>query len=187
METLKFKIEGVVPIVLHNGQLADPLNEFSKALKKLSGQRNKTDDTYEEMAKVEWFGGLYTDKEGYAIIPAECIEATLVGGAKKRKLGKSFKSAVFVEKDARIKYKGMKPAKDLWGNDEFRFTCGVKVGTSRIMRTRPIFRDWSAEIEVNVDVSQLNAEDVQKALEDAGKMIGLCDHRPRYGRFEIVG
>ncbi len=43
----------------HNGQTADPLNEFAKELKKVSGKRNKTDEYHALMGEIEWRAGLY--------------------------------------------------------------------------------------------------------------------------------
>jgi hypothetical protein len=31
-------IEGTAPIIMHNGQTADPLNQYAKAIKQISGK-----------------------------------------------------------------------------------------------------------------------------------------------------
>ena len=41
-------------LIMHNGQTADPLNPFSKAMKEISGKRKKTDTDYEAMANIEF-------------------------------------------------------------------------------------------------------------------------------------
>jgi len=183
---VKISIRGIVPLIMHNGQLADPMNKFSKSLKAISGKRKKTDEDYAEMAKVEWHAGLYVDKEGDLILPSSVIEATIQEGAKKQKLGKQFKSAVFADTDAKLDIGIKKKAIELWGNDTYRDTRGVKIGQSRIMRTRPIFPQWSAVLELIFDDEQVNEEDVRRAVIDAGCNVGLCDYRPKFGRFEVV-
>jgi hypothetical protein len=61
----------------------------------------------------------------------------------------------------------------------------AKAGTSRVIRTRPIFREWSAELVVKFLPSLLNEKDVRSFLVTAGEQIGLLDWRPRFGRFSV--
>lgn len=44
---LKFQITGVSPLLLHNGQLADPMNKFSQAMKKISTEQT-TESSFEQ-------------------------------------------------------------------------------------------------------------------------------------------
>jgi len=53
----------------------------------------------------------------------------------------------------------------------------------RIMRTRPIFRNWSALAVIEYESSLLNLEQVDRWIQTAGVQVGICDWRPRYGRF----
>lgn len=186
-QSFTVKIIGTAPLMLHNGQLADPLNEFAKQLKAVSGKKKKTDDDYAEMSRIEWHGGIYQDEDGYAIIPSESIEATLIEGAKKSKLGKMFKSAVFINDNARIIFPKLKKAAELWNDKRFVDKRAVRVGTSRVIRTRPIFNEWSAEIAINYDSEQVNHSEVMQALRDAGLNCGVGTFRPKFGRFKIEG
>jgi len=186
LQEVKFTIRGVSPLLMHNGQTADPLNKFSKQIKEISGKRKKTDEDYAEMSRIEWHAGLYVDGSGKLVLPSVCVEASIVDGAKKSKLGKAFKSAVFVNDDSPLDI-GRKygKASELWDEDEFRDVRGVRIGQSRVMRTRPIFRNWSAEIVVLYDDEQVNFGDVQRAIEDAGSKVGVGDFRPKFGRFDV--
>jgi len=38
---VKLKLTGISPLIVHNGQLADPLNRFSKLMKAVTGKRKK--------------------------------------------------------------------------------------------------------------------------------------------------
>ena len=40
-EMLRVTIEGIRPLLLHNGRLADPLDEYTKRLKVLAKQRDR--------------------------------------------------------------------------------------------------------------------------------------------------
>lgn len=186
-QEVKVSIRGIYPLLLHNGQTADPLNKFAKQMKEVSGKRKKTEEDYAEMSRIEWHAGLYVNRDQKIILPSRCIEASIYDGAKKSKLGKSFKSAVFVNDDALIDI-GRKygKASELWGDDDYRDTQGVRVNQARIMRTRPIFHNWACSFVVMFDDEQVNLADVQRAINDAGSKSGIGDFRPRYGRFEVV-
>jgi len=75
---------------MHNGQLADPSNWYSRAIKAISGKRGKTEADYQEMARLEWMGSLYL-AQGVPCIPGYVLEATLIGrggAARKEKMGR---------------------------------------------------------------------------------------------------
>lgn len=52
------------------------------------------------------------------------------------------------------------------------------------MRCRPKFNEWACEFTVAYNEDVLNIEEVKKAIQDAGQLIGVCDYRPRYGKFQ---
>ena len=186
LQTLKVRIKGARPLVMHNGQTADPLNRFSKQMKEISGKRKKTDEDYAEMSRIEWHAGLYVDDNHRLVLPSTVVEASIIDGAKKSKLGKAFKSSVFVNDDAEVAIeKKYGKAEELWDYDEFRDVRGVRIGQSRVMRTRPIFRNWAAEFEVLFDDEQVNQSEVMRAIVDAGRISGVGDFRPKFGRFEV--
>lgn len=187
LQEMSVSIKGVSPLLMHNGQTADPLNKFSKAMKEITGKRKKTDEDHAELSRIEWLAGLYVDSDEKLILPSVSLEAAIIDGAKKSKLGKAFKSSVFVNEDAPLTI-GRKygKASELWDEDEYRDVRGVRVGQSRVMRTRPIFRDWSASFVLLFDDEQVNGGDVERALLDAGRISGVGDFRPKFGRFELV-
>ncbi len=184
-ETLKVRLNGLSPLLMHNGQLANPLNPFTKQLKTITSKRKKTDDDHAEVARIEWHASLYIDSDGRLCMPGENIEACLIGGAKKSKLGTQFKSSVFVDGSPVIDYGGRKKAAELWGDDQYKDIRGVKVGTARVMRCRPIFRKWSIVVDIKYNPEMANEADVAKAMADAGQQVGLGDFRPKFGRFEV--
>lgn len=187
LQEITVTIRGVAPLIMHNGQTCDPLNKFARAIKEISGKRKKTDEDYAEMGRLEWIAGLYVNEEGRLIIPADVLDSAMVEGAKKSKLGKQFKSAVFVPNDADLIIDKKNYTVDkLWGDENYRDVRGVRVGQARIMRTRPIFRTWECTFTIQYDDEQVNEADVRRALRDCGVQVGLCDYRPKYGRFELV-
>ncbi len=188
MESINFKIRGVTPLLMHSSQLSDPLNKYTKALKKITAIRKKTEEHYVEMGRIEMLGGLYWSKEYGLHLPGENIEACLIAAAKFKKLGTAFKrGAQVVELSCPLKGTGA-PAtpEEIAADDNFKYVKSVKVGTARIMRTRPIFENWETEFTVMFDPSQLQTEDILEAANSAGMMVGLGDWRPRFGKFEVV-
>lgn len=182
-KTLSYKITGDAPLILHNGDLANPLSKAAKALKQVTSKKKKTDADFERMAEIEFKAGLYMDEELGPVIPGENIEATIYNAAKITKEGKIAKSACFVPNAATLLYDGPRDADGLWADERFRNCVGVKVGMSRVMRTRPIFKEWSAIVDVEFEDSVVNEEQVDRWMQAAGTQVGLCDWRPRCGRF----
>ena len=184
-KTLKFKIAGVSPLLMHNGQLSDPSNDWSKAIKRISGKRAKTDADFEEMSRLEWYGSLYTDG-GAPCIPGFVLEAAITSAARKSKRGKQAQAGIICPGNYPLHYKGEAPLDELWGAANHRLKIPVRVGQARVIRTRPKFDEWSAEIEIMYDPQQLNEQDVREILAICGEGIGLGDWRPKFGRFEVV-
>lgn len=194
-------LTGTGDLLLHNGQTADPRNTYAKQLKAISGKRKKTDADLDAMARIEWFAGLYlgkveVDGQSYVTttIPAHVLESAFVAGAKKSKRGVQAKSGLFVDRQAVLEFEG-KPAGNLtpeqmqteldalFDGGEHHLTVGVKVGTSRVMRTRPKVTGWKASTVVEYDDSVMTLADVRDVIEDAGHLVGVGDWRPKYGRF----
>jgi hypothetical protein len=183
-KTLTFKLTSEAPILLHNGQLADPTNKWAKEMKKISSKRNKTESDFEELARLEWLGSLYTNKASQVVIPDMVVTAALLAGAKKFRLGKQAQAGLFVFEHARLEFDGDDlPLKELWERDENRFTVGVNVQRSKVMRTRFIAHEWQLIVPVTYEDSLLNESQVLEIADAAGTQVGLCDWRPRYGRF----
>lgn len=184
-QTLKFKISGVSPLLHHNGQLVDPLNQHSRSIAEITKKRKKTDSDHAEMSRREWFGSLYVSG-GEPCIPAEMIEAALIKGAMKEKRGPAAKAGILVEDNARLEYDGPRDPKKLWEDDKFKLRVAAKIGQSKVMRTRPRFNKWSAEVVVKFLPSLLNAKEIRDFLVTAGEQIGIGDWRPRFGRFVVA-
>lgn len=181
-KTLKVRMEGAGRCIQHNGQLADPLNKFTKAIKEISGKRQKTDADFEQMAKLEFLGGLYLDANG-PCWPGDVIEGSVVNGAKKRKEGPKAKSGLIVTKPSSLIYDGPRDPEELLKDDNFRCAALVRIGQSKVVRTRPCFNQWSCVVEVEYEDGIANKSMVVAWFEIAGQQVGVGDWRPRYGRF----
>lgn len=178
----KYNLTSDCPMIMHAATTVDPLHPLTKALKQVSGKRKKTDSDHEEMARIEFIASLYIDDNG-PVISADCMEACLIGAAKTKRQGKDAKSGMMVVTHFPLEYVGPQLPDQLWLDENFRFVKRVRVGTASIMRTRPIFREWSATVTVMYEDGVLDRHTIDEWMTIAGSMIGLCDWRPRYGRF----
>lgn len=186
MEQLHIKITGLTPLMMHADKLANPLLPETRAHKELTGKRKKTDDDHTAIARSEFIAGAYwTAKDGF-YVPAQNFDATFLGGAKLQKLGTAWKRGVLVIEDKiKLLHDGPGTPDKLWASPANVDCRGVKVGTAKIMRYRPIFLSWAAELTLSINTDVLNLSEVKKAVEDAGALIGVCEYRPRFGRFEV--
>ena len=63
----------------------------------------------------------------------------------------------------------------------------VKIQRASIMRSRPIFREWSLDFDIVITSPELIQPAILKEiLENAGKVKGIGDYRPKYGLFEVT-
>lgn len=155
-------------------------------MKLVSGKRGKTEADFEELARLEFYGGLYQDKKLGIVIPSEVLESTINGGARKFKEGPAAKAGMVIMNHTKLIFEGPQSVDKMWKDGRFTFQKMVVVARARILRTRPMFEDWSANIEVNYEDTVCDYTQIYKWLEKAGQVVGIGDWRPRYGRFEVV-
>jgi hypothetical protein len=188
LPTITIRLQGVSPLLCHNGQTADPRNSYAKAMKAVSSKRKKTDADLDELARLEWLAGIYRYGSDL-VIPDYVLEGTLINGAKKSKRGPQAKCGLFFTEHASLRFEGKPEAiteetlADMFESGRFTHTIGVRVSMAKVMRTRPIFRGWSIDAVAQYDPDVLNHRDIQEIADDAGKLVGIGDWRPKHGRF----
>lgn len=177
-------------LMMHNIRLADVLDPFTKALKAATSSRDRrTDEGQVAISYAEFMGGLYCDAKAGPYAPDTWLAAMVLQGAKKQKLGKvAAANIVIVDEINPIQYDGPRTPEGLWkAGSRFVDRRGVGNQKNKIMRTRPIFRDWSIRFVVRLlDDRTLNPEDIRAAIEDQGPY-GIGDGRPMVaGKFALV-
>lgn len=186
-------IEGVAPLIQRNIRLADPLDSITREITKVSKKRNKTEDDLREIARLEWFGGLYSDPalevdqlSGRVVLPSTNLERVIRDGAAKSKEGKTVQAAVIVLEDAVLDYKGPKDTHELWLAGRNAYRESVKVGQVRVLRTRPIFREWKCSFVADFHDDLVDPDRLRHFLDVAGRQVGVGDWRPKHGRFIVT-
>lgn len=186
MKSIEFHIRGIAPLICHNAQLSDPLNEWTMSLAEITGKRKKTQADLMEMAHREFLGSLYIGTEGQPVVPGGNIERMLRDAAAKSKMGKQVQAGLLVTDDSDIVYSGPKDGEALWQSEKHRLRASCKVGQQRVIRTRPAFFPWELKFGVTYDETILNERAIVEFVELAGRVVGLGDWRPKHGRFEVV-
>jgi len=156
-------------------------------MKEISSKRKKVDADYEEMARLEWLGSLYL-YNGEPCIPGYVLEGALIGkggAARKQREGKQAAAGLFVLDDCPLEYDGPRDPHELWKWEEFRLIRLVSVNTSKVVRTRPFFKEWAANVEVTYNPDFVNADSVRLWMDIAGHEVGIMDWRPRSGLFSV--
>lgn len=191
MENLRIRLRGISPILLHSAKLSNPLDPASKAHKTLTAKKQKTDEDHELIAHSEWKNSFYWRDDLGPCVPTANVRSSIVEGAKLSKLGKALERGTFcLEQYARLDYTGPRDLDAMWKSGNFCDCRGVVVSGKRIMRYRPMFTDWSVEVDVTYNPGVVEAEQILRSAETAGMLIGLGDFRPNtkggpFGRYNV--
>jgi hypothetical protein len=189
----KFAIETDIPYVAHvkiSGSADLLLHAWScdsveaKGKAKKGSEAKKSDDLESYVRR---------DEEGLICLPAEYVRMSAINAAKFRQDPRSpRKSAMDLFKAGIVSLSPLSPIVNRDGKTskewDFLHKCRVQIQRSGITRTRPAFHEgWSAELSLMVNLPMyISQSDVLETLTIAGKVIGVGDFRPTYGRFQIT-
>lgn len=185
MKQIKCEFHGISPLIMHSCQCVNPLHPITLEMKKINAKKkNKTEEDLIVLSDLEWEAGLYYDESVGIYIPAENIEATIREGAKARRKGKDIVKGFQCE-DMMIPLDiGENLTKEEMKKDfRFRDVRAMRVMSSRVMRTRPRFNMWNLTFTALYDEKIISFNEIVDAIEYAGQYVGLCDSRPKYGKF----
>jgi hypothetical protein len=175
------KLVGTTDMLLHSWNV-ESIDEKSKAKK---GSTTKKTDNIESYVR--------RDDEGFIRVPSEYVRMSVINAAKFRQDPRSpRKSAMDLYKAAIV---GMEPlcklvsvageVPKIWDYEDRR---RVTIQRSGITRIRPAFRaGWSLDVLLMVNLPEyIGAAELHDVLAVAGKIVGLGDFRPTYGRFRVT-
>lgn len=187
--TARVRLTGVSPLIMHNAtELVDPISPTMEEIRSITSKKKKTADDYWAKFKLEWKAGLWLNPEGRIVIPRNALLAMVRDSAKTWNDGKEITRSAEVPNDALLEYDGPNDPEKLWERGPFRDVRSVKVQQSRVMRCRPIFRQWAVEFDFMWLAEFVDEHMINQYLANGGFRIGIGDFRPYYGRFkhEIV-
>jgi len=203
-------LTGISDLLMHKHDIefADEISEYRKKNKK----KGKAGD--DRSPAWSWLGYCYHEDDRLIGLPSDNLMTMLRDGATHVVVSgsKTFKAQsqsglVVGEEQWPIMVDGHHvpwgPFLSLVGNDDFDahkqaaadhgfrlFVKGAKVGQSRHVRVRPMFRNWTATGTVIVLDDTITDEVLEQILEMAGAYCGIGDWRPKspkspgsFGRF----
>jgi len=179
--TVHIRIVGSADLLLH-GWNCEAVDEKSKAKK---GSETKKSDNLESYIR--------RDESGIICLPAEYLRMSVVQAAKFRQDPRSpRKSAMDLFKAAVVSLTPLSPivARDgsIATKWDFEHRCRVQVQRNGITRTRPAFKSgWSTEVSLMVVLPEyIDPSTLLEVVSAAGRLIGVGDFRPTYGRFQVA-
>lgn len=188
MKKLHIELKGLNTLMMHSPKTVNPLHPLAIAMKQIQSKRKKTEEDYLRLSELEWEAGLYYDETNGLHIPVECLQRTLVNGAKMFKAGKDIErhcqfSGAVAPLDIGVPFDFEKMRHDM----KYYDVRPVAVQRSRVNRTRPRFDVWRCEFDILFDEERIDVDVIARAFENAGQYIGLCEARTLgYGRFATV-
>jgi hypothetical protein len=174
-----------------NIRAVDTTDSKVKEIKSLTQKRTKdtTDTERERIAQLEWEISTYWDPKLGFYIPSQNIERCIQMGGTKDRLGKKLTAAVWLT-DLMVPIQNRTRHRTLeayYEDPAFRFRTAVRTPPrtgGRQMKSRAMIpTGWMIEFELNYDDKELNKEQIESSVGNAGVMVGLGDWRPKFGRF----
>jgi hypothetical protein len=169
------QVQGVTPILFHRW-LVESVNEKANASK---GSKAKKSDDLESY--------VYRNEKGNLCLPGEYMRQAIIHAAKFRQDPRSpRKSAMDLFKA------GIVPLTILadFGVKAWDYVDQRRVTIQRngITRRRPALNaGWSVEVEFLVNLPEYISPDaLNETAQQAGRLIGVGDFRPTYGRFVVT-
>ena len=188
----RIRVRGVSPIITHNGAAGLDTRsaanvEKAQIAKKRGSNRTEADEV--RLRELECLTSLYLDESGAPTLPEAAFRSNIEAAARTLRQGPQVREGLVVEAVEVFDYDRSlgTTAEELARN--VQFTVGVRVGQSRLLRTRARFDEWAATIRVDVDPELVDREQLLVWLDIGGRRLGLGDWRPQksgqYGRFEV--
>lgn len=173
--SVSVQIEGVAPILFHAWNV-ESVESKGRAAK---GSKEKKSDDVESY--------VYRNEKNEICIPGEYLRGAIVGAAKFQQDPRSpRKSAADLFKAAII---SLTPLASLGSKDwDYLDKRRVTIQRNAITRSRPAMREgWKAVFVLMVNLPEyISPSLLNSTITSAGKLIGLADFRPSFGRFVIT-
>ena len=167
-------IKGTADMLFH-GWNCEAIAAKASAAKGSKAKKSDNIETY-----------VYRDKAGMICLPGAYLVGSIINAAKFRQDPRSpRKSAMDLYKAG---VASMTPLAPLGENWDYEHACRVTVQRAGITRVRPAFKaGWEAEFELLVLLPEyISADALHETITNAGRLIGVGDYRPTYGRFQVV-
>jgi hypothetical protein len=167
---------GTAPLLFHAWN-SEAVDEKAKSAK--GSKAKKTDD-------IESY--VYRNYDGYLGVPGANFAASICLAGKFMQDPRSpRKSALDLCKAGIVPLSIIAPFEPMTKDWDYEDRRRVTIQRAGITRTRPAMREgWRVTFDLLINLSEyLNPAIMTKLINDAGRLVGVCDFRPTYGRFSI--
>lgn len=168
-------IQGVADLLFHRWN-CEAVAEKAKAAKGSAAKKSDNIESY-----------VYRDDAGQLCLPGEYLRGAIVAAAKYRQDPRSpRKSAMDLFKAAVVPLTALAPLGcKAW---DYEHACRVVVQRNAVTRVRPAMKaGWEATFQFMVNLPEyIGAQLLHAVINDAGRLVGVGDFRPTYGRFLVT-
>lgn len=172
--TVSVTVTGTADILFHRWNV-EGIEAKSQAAK---GSKAKRQDDIESY--------VYRNDDGELCLPGEYLRQSVLHASKFRQDPRSpRKSAMDLYKAGVV---SLSELATLGVEDwDYEHKCRVMIQRSGITRTRPALKSgWSCRVELLVNTPEyIRPTDLHETLNAAGRLVGVGDFRPTYGRFVV--
>jgi len=172
---IEFTLKGAADLLFHRWNV-EAVAEKAAAAK---GSKAKKSDNIESY--------VYRNDDGELCVPGEYVRQAVIMAAKFKQDPRSpRKSAADLFKAAVISLTPLASlGVKLW---DYEHKCRVQVQRNGITRVRPAVKEgWEASFIFMVNLPEyVSPALLQDVLVNAGRLVGLADFRPTYGRFNVT-
>ena len=172
---VQVRIRGEADLLFHRWN-CEAVEEKAKAAKGSAAKKTDNVESY-----------VYRNNTGELCIPGEYLRQACCEAAKYRQDPRSpRKSARDLVKAGLV---SLTPLAGLGVNDwDYEHKCRVTVQRNGLTRVRPAMNaGWEAEFIMMVNLPEyLSTGMLLGLMTDAGRLVGLADFRPSYGRFQVT-
>lgn len=137
---------------------------------------------------------VFRDEKGFICLPGEYLKMSCVNAAKSKQDPRSSRKSardlynagvVAFTKLAPIVASSKKSFSTSW---DYLDKTRVVIKMNAVSRVRPAFvAGWQATVQMSVLAPEyISPNDLLDTLNIAGRLVGVGDHRPSYGRFNVV-
>ena len=173
--TVIVTVEGTSDLLFHRWN-CEAVEEKAKAAKNSKAKKEDNIESY-----------VYRNDAGELCLPGEYLRQSIIHAAKFRQDPRSpRKSAMDLFKAGVV---CMSPFATLGMTEwDYEHKARVQVQRNGVTRVRPAIRaGWQAEVSLLVLVPEyIDRPLLQGVIQDAGRLVGVGDFRPTYGRFAVI-
>jgi hypothetical protein len=188
--TIEFSIQGVAPYMQARfSKKAEIMRKMAEGTT-AKGKKNREARDYDQ----DMESAIHFSEEGWPGIPASAFRMAMISACRLVNFKMTLaKLSVFVEADGFDK-EDRTPLIRIEGRYE-RSDMPVRNATGVIdVRSRPLWRNWSAKVRIRYDGDQFTSADVANLMKRVGLQVGIGEGRPDskqsaglgFGLFEIV-